>query len=251
MVEQLEPAVHPEPVDDVGAHPPADGPGGLERHDVDARVLQPVGAGQAGEARADDRDVGAGGRCRHRRDGTDRHRPRQPVGRPAGRPAVRGYGGPVTATAARLHLRRPPAGFAPPAGEFGPLGPPEQLAPLMLAAYRGTPDDEGESLQDAVEVLADAMRGGFGPWLPDASFVALEDGEPVGAALTALADDEPFVAFLFTVPDAVGRGVATRLVGRVCQALAADGYDSVALWVGVANERAARLYRHMGFVDVP
>ncbi|MFI2753284.1 GNAT family N-acetyltransferase [Cellulomonas sp. P22] len=80
---------------------------------------------------------------------------------------------------------------------------------------------------------------------------ALEDGQPVGAAVTVLSDDVPLVAFLFTVPDAVGRGVATRLVGRVCQALAADGYDSVALWVSVANERAARLFRHLGFVDMP
>lgn len=157
----------------------------------------------------------------------------------------------MTATAARLHLHRPLGGLAPPEGEFGPIGPPEQLAPLMLAAYRGTPDDEGESLQDAVDVLADAMRGGLGPWLPDASFVALEDGHPVGAALTVLSDDGPFVAFLFTAPDAVGRGVATRLVGQVCQSLAVDGYDSVELWVSAANERAARLYRHLGFVDVP
>ncbi|NTW41556.1 MAG: GNAT family N-acetyltransferase [Cellulomonadaceae bacterium] len=156
----------------------------------------------------------------------------------------------MTATSERLRLRRPTAGLES-LGEFEPIGPPERLAPLMLAAYRGTPDDEGESLQDTVDVLADAMRGGFGLWLPAASFVALEGGEPVGAALTALHDDEPFIAFLFTAPDASGRGVGARLVGRVCQALANDGYDSVALWVGVANKRAARLYRHLGFVDAP
>lgn len=184
-----------------------------------------------------------------------RCRPRPPYlasGRQQQQPdsrAIRSYHGSVTAAAARLHLRRPAVGLASPAGEFRPIGTPTQLAPLMLAAYRGTPDDEGENLPDTVAVLADAMRGGFGPWLPGASFVALEDGEPVGAALTSLHDDGPFITFLFTVPDAAGQGVATRLVGKVCQALAIDRYDSVALWVGVANERVVRLYRHLGFID--
>lgn len=77
--------------------------------------------------------------------------------------------------------------------EFGPtargvvgfehLPPPEQLAPLMLAAYRGTPDDEGETLQDTVEVIRSAMAGVFGTWLAQASFVAVDEGDrPIGAA---------------------------------------------------------------------
>lgn len=60
----------------------------------------------------------------------------------------------------------------------------------MLAAYRGTPDDEGETLADAVAILRSAMAGAFGPWLPEASFVALDrSGRASGAIVTALEDD--------------------------------------------------------------
>lgn len=120
----------------------------------------------------------------------------------------------------------------------------------MLAAYRGTPDDEGESLEDTVGVIEEAMNGRYGRWLSAASFEAIADDEPVGAVLTVLDDDEPFIAFLFTRPDRVGAGIATGLIAGVCDALARDGHDSITLWVNPANTRAVRLYRHLGFAQV-
>lgn len=149
----------------------------------------------------------------------------------------------------RLHLSRPTSGPSS-IGRFEPVGSPESLAPLMLAAYRGTPDDEGETLEDTVEVLRHTMAGGWGPWLPDASFVALDDDGPVGAALTALEDGRPFIAFLFTRPDRTRRGVATDLVARVCEAVRATGEEELALWVSTDNEAAVRLYAGLGFTPV-
>jgi hypothetical protein len=60
-VEQLEAAVEPEAVDDVGPHPPTDCLGGLEDDGLDAGLLQPDGGGQAGEPGAHDDDVGTRG----------------------------------------------------------------------------------------------------------------------------------------------------------------------------------------------
>lgn len=133
-----------------------------------------------------------------------------------------------------------------------PLPPPEELAPLMLAAYRGTPDDEGETLQDTVEVLRSAMDGGFGTWIPEASFVGTDgNGHQLGAVLTAREEDgTPFVAFVFTHPDHAGHGVASALLDHVSTTLAAVGQSELRLWVSTANERALRLYRHLGFVEV-
>jgi hypothetical protein len=56
-VEELEAAVAPEAVDDVGTHPPAHGVGTLEQRHGDARGGQAPGARQPGEARADDDDL--------------------------------------------------------------------------------------------------------------------------------------------------------------------------------------------------
>lgn len=130
------------------------------------------------------------------------------------------------------------------------MGSPVEVAPLMLAAYRGTPDDEGETLEETVGVLTGAMSGAYGEWLPAASFMALEGDEPVGAALTAKQDEVPFIAFIFTRPDRLGTGIASRLIGRICQALAEDGHETIDLWVNPANDRALRLYRRLGFSEV-
>jgi ribosomal protein S18 acetylase RimI-like enzyme len=159
---------------------------------------------------------------------------------------------------AHLHLHRATGAIVELSGpggvaEFRPLPSPEELAPLMLDAYRGTPDDEGETLEDTIEILRSAVAGGFGPWLAEASFVGLDaDGRRLGAILTALdGDGTPFVVFVFTHPGHAGRGVASALIARVCSALAARGYPDLRLWVSAGNERALRLYRHLGFVRVP
>lgn len=158
---------------------------------------------------------------------------------------------------ARLHLHRStdvrdlPGASREIAG-FTPVPPPEELAPLMLAAYRGTPDDEGENLQDTIDILRATMRGRYGEWMPEASFLAIDENAlPTGAILTAQEDDgTPFVAFVFVDPDHCGRGTASGLIARTCRALSASGHQSIRLWVGASNQRAVRLYRHLGFVDV-
>ncbi|MCI1747652.1 MAG: GNAT family N-acetyltransferase [Acidipropionibacterium sp.] len=158
---------------------------------------------------------------------------------------------------AHLYLHRATGAVIEPSApggvvKFGPVPSPEELAPLMLDAYRGTPDDEGETLEDTIEILRSAVAGGFGPWLAEVSFVGLDvDGRRLGAILTAL-DEEgtPFVAFVFTHPGHAGRGVASALISQACSVLAAMGYPDLRLWVNARNERALRLYRHLGFTGV-
>lgn len=150
----------------------------------------------------------------------------------------------------RLCLSRSTSGLVA-TGRYAPLPSPEELAPVMLAAYRGSPDDEGETLAETVEVLRAAMAGGFGPWLPEASLVALDDaGDPVGGILSALDGDRPFVVFVFTRPERTRTGVASGLVSRACEILRDDGHDEIRLWVNQRNEPALGLYRRLGFSEV-
>ncbi|MDN6795570.1 MAG: GNAT family N-acetyltransferase [Propionibacterium sp.] len=163
----------------------------------------------------------------------------------------------MSQTPEHVHLARPTERMPAPAATgplcvFASLPSPEELAPLMLDSYRGTPDDEGETLEETVEVVRSAMEGVFGVWMPEASFVALgEDGRAWGAVITAREEDGvPFIAFLFVHPDQCGRGVASGLVAHTCRVLADCGHPTVRLWVSGANGRAVRLYRHLGFVEV-
>lgn len=59
------------------------------------------------------------------------------------------------------------------------------LGELMLAAYRGTPDeaDAGQTITSAVEEIGRVFRGEYGQLIPEASFVASERNEPVAVTL--------------------------------------------------------------------
>ena len=149
----------------------------------------------------------------------------------------------------RLRMRRSTRGLEH-WGQFAAWMSSERLAPMMLAAYRGTPDDEGETLEDTIDVIDAGVAGEWGEWVKEASFVALNADEPVGALMMAMAGARPFVSFVFTHPDHGGTGVATRLIGRACEALAARCDETVDLWVNPASERAVRLYRHLGFDEI-
>lgn len=158
---------------------------------------------------------------------------------------------------AHLHLHRSTEGLdrrdsRSGVTEFIQVASAEDVAPLMLAAYRGTPDDEGETLADAIAILRSAMAGAFGPWVPEASFVARDrSGRSSGAIVTALEDDgTPFIVFVFVAPDYCGHGMASGLISRSCRALSDSGHRTIRLWVNTANERAVGLYRRLGFVDV-
>ena len=91
------------------------------------------------------------------------------------------------------------------------------LGDLMLAAYRGTVDDEGETLEDAVGEVEGLLEGSYGPFASDASFVAEDDDGLVGASLVAIWDWEsrPLLLYLVVRPEAKRRGISVVLVGHV------------------------------------
>ncbi len=90
-----------------------------------------------------------------------------------------------------------------------------------------------------------------------ASFLAWQDGQPVGTA-TVLSHDqanEPdlpgasALVAMWVQPQARGFGAADRLVGAALDHARSAGAPSVVLWVFEANTRAHAFYRRMGFRD--
>jgi ribosomal protein S18 acetylase RimI-like enzyme len=123
------------------------------------------------------------------------------------------------------------------------------LGPLLLAAYRGTVDDEGESESDASAEVGHVMDGEYGQFLPDCSFVVVvdEEGRPIGASMVTLFESEPVLAYIVVDPAVKRRGVGTSLVAASGNALLSAGYSTMDLFVTEANEPAANLYRKLGF----
>ncbi len=123
----------------------------------------------------------------------------------------------------------------------------EGLAVLMLEAYRGTVDDEGEDLGGAREEVRRTFDGQYGRFLPGSSVVTEDERGLVGATLVTMWEGLPLVAFTMTRPDMKGRGVATALMTRSLDLLRDAGHDSVQLVVTEGNDSAIRLYERLGF----
>lgn len=121
------------------------------------------------------------------------------------------------------------------------------LADLMHVAYRGTPDDEGETLEEAHAEIRRTFDGQYGALIPHASMVCEVDGALRGACMVTHWRGAPLIAFAMTHPDAKRQGVAASLIVRALHALAESGYREVNLAVTDANEPARRLYEALGF----
>ena len=121
------------------------------------------------------------------------------------------------------------------------------LGELMLATYRGTVDDEGETLEDAVAEIERVLEGSYGPFASDASFVVEGDDGLVGASLVAVWESHPLLLYLVVRPETKRRGVGTSLLIESCNALLAAGHPELDLFVTETNEPAVNLYRKLGF----
>jgi len=123
----------------------------------------------------------------------------------------------------------------------------EALAVLMLEAYRGTVDDEGETLDGAREEVRRTFDGDYGAFLPQFSVVAERTDRLAGASLITLWEGAPFVAFTMTHPDEKNRGLGTALVAGSIELVREAGHDQLRLVVTEGNDPALHVYEKLGF----
>jgi len=128
----------------------------------------------------------------------------------------------------------------------------EALAALMLDAYQGTVDYEGESLYDALKEIDRLCSGFYGRFLPDCSFVLDGEGGISSACLVTMlnegkSDETPLLAFAMTRKRDQRRGLASALVLRSAVALSRLGYSGLSLAVTADNHPARTLYERLGF----
>lgn len=119
----------------------------------------------------------------------------------------------------------------------------EALAKLLLDAYAGTIDDEGETMVEALEAIDD--------WLDDAPMLdhspgAEAEGRLVSAVLMMRLDGEPFLAIVATHPDHKGRGVGRAVVAHSLDGLRAEGHERVRLFITRGNTASERLFARLG-----
>jgi len=122
------------------------------------------------------------------------------------------------------------------------------IAELMLAAYRGTIDDEGETPQETLDVVRRLFAGEFGAVLWNISEVTERAGRLVAATMCTVWQGRPFVAFMVTAPECKRQGLARAGLTRAINRLAAAGDPLLRLVVTAGNTPAEMLYASLGFV---
>jgi ribosomal protein S18 acetylase RimI-like enzyme len=125
-----------------------------------------------------------------------------------------------------------------------------ELAHLMIDAYRGTIDDEGETLEEAQAEMRATMDGKYGEFLSTCSFAIELDGVLVSACLVTFWEGMPLIAFTMTHPDRQNRGLLTEILKRSINAMIAEGHEEARLLVTKGNLPAVHVYERLGFQTI-
>lgn len=131
-------------------------------------------------------------------------------------------------------------------------GDAEQLAALMLAAYRGTIDDEGETLDDARSEIAGYLAGANNPPLLSCSWLVAQPGAIIAASLICLwrRRAAPLVAYVITQPDQQRRALGRLLVSQSLASLRQAGYAELRAVITAGNQPSERLFGQLGFTRI-
>ena len=130
-----------------------------------------------------------------------------------------------------------------------PVRPTERdgLAELLFFAYEGGPDQEEDTVEEAQTEVDRTLDGGYGPFLPEASFLVRDETGCVACTLVVLHKNIPLLAHALVHPRAQGRGFGTALIRRSAAALATSGHAAITLAVH-PDSRARKVYERIGFL---
>lgn len=121
------------------------------------------------------------------------------------------------------------------------------LAQLVLDAYKGTIDDEGETLDEVLKAIQDTFAGTSGELLHSCSFMIEEHGQALASTLVTLWHEQPLLAYAMTHPAAQNQGMGRFLIQKSIESLRAQGYQDLSLFVTKGNLPAQHLYEQLGF----
>ena len=127
------------------------------------------------------------------------------------------------------------------------------LARLHERAYEDHLDrylaiEDLDPARDADRQLRDYFAGRYGQLLSPGSSVATRDGRAVAAAIASRHSNRALLIDVMADPEWQGAGLGRAVLSDAVRALRVRGESPIVLNVTEGNDRATRLYSHLGFV---
>ena len=125
------------------------------------------------------------------------------------------------------------------------------LAELMLDAYRGTIDDDGETIADAIGEVESYFSHQDSSWF-DYSWLVLIENDLACACLVGFWEERnsPMISYIMTHPRWKGKHLATTAVSRSLRALADRNFTKVHAAITEGNFPSERVFTRVGFSRV-
>lgn len=121
------------------------------------------------------------------------------------------------------------------------------LGELLYDAYKGTQDDEGETIEQARMEARATLAGEYGKVIWNASFVLERNRRLAGVSLVTMFRGEPLLAFSAVEKESQRCGVASCLIDCSLDALLQENYQNLRLYVTKSNSPAMSLYNKLNF----
>lgn len=129
------------------------------------------------------------------------------------------------------------------------------LANAYFAAY--PPGIAAGTLEEAQSEMEETFAHEYGQLLENASFVAMQQGTPIGAIFVvkeSIWDEDllgPFIIDLFVDPRHQGHGLGRTLITAAMSSCKKHGADTLSLRIGDGTSGAAlELYKRLGFLEL-
>ena len=125
------------------------------------------------------------------------------------------------------------------------------LAELMLDAYRGTIDDDGETIDDAIREVESYFSHQDSSWF-DCSWLGFKENDLVCASLVGFWKDRasPIIAYVMTASKWKGKHFATIGVLRSLRSLSEKDYTKVYAVITEGNAPSERVFTQISFSRV-
>lgn len=121
------------------------------------------------------------------------------------------------------------------------------LAELMIDAYTGTIDYDGETIEDARGEVQSYFNSASGGPLFNASWLCFDGKILASAILVSFWEGAPLVTYVMTSARYKGRGLARALLHKSLSSLKVQSHSQVRAFITEGNTPSETIFKSIGF----